>query len=197
MNIKFLKIIGIGFILSVSTLANATLIDNGDYTTDTESGLDWLDWTLTLDKHTTFGGAGWRMATSSEAVALMLNNYKGEDRFDHSDIEYKGAAICSRHPCTGPTKNRFIELFGATVSDTITYAALSYVDEEPGAVYMMGFTEDYALANYYWECDGPCSLMLPNRGVPWVRAAAVPEPAIIALVALGLVGIGFARRRQS
>mgnify|MGYP000249676154 CR=1 FL=1 len=31
MNCKFLKIIGIGFILSVSTLANATLIDYGDY----------------------------------------------------------------------------------------------------------------------------------------------------------------------
>jgi hypothetical protein len=49
MTFKFLKIIGIGFILSVSTLANATLIDNGYYSTDTESGLDWFDWTETLN----------------------------------------------------------------------------------------------------------------------------------------------------
>jgi hypothetical protein len=29
------------------------------------------------------------------------------------------------------------------------------------------------------------------------RLVAVPEPSIIALFALGLVGVGFARRRQS
>ncbi|MFQ3170790.1 MAG: hypothetical protein ACI9DG_000814 [Oleispira sp.] len=34
-------------------------------------------------------------------------------------------------------------------------------------------------------------------GVALVKIAAVSEPAIIALFTLGLVGIGFARRRQS
>jgi hypothetical protein len=76
MMFKFLKIIGIGYLLSVSTLANATLIDNGDYTTDTESGLDWLDWTKTLNYTQSealdeFGGAGWRIATATEADGLM------------------------------------------------------------------------------------------------------------------------------
>jgi hypothetical protein len=74
MTFTFLKIIGIGFILSVSTLANATLIDNGDYTTDTESGLDWLDWTETLSDTQSealaeFSGDGWRIATATEAHA--------------------------------------------------------------------------------------------------------------------------------
>jgi hypothetical protein len=31
----------------------------------------------------------------------------------------------------------------------------------------------------------------------WSKVAEVPEPSIIALFGLGLVGIGFARRRQS
>jgi hypothetical protein len=80
MMFKFLKIIGIGYLLSVSTLANATLIDNGDYTTDTESGLDWLDWTKTLNYTQSealdeFGGAGWRIATATEADGLMDNQF--------------------------------------------------------------------------------------------------------------------------
>ncbi len=76
MTFKFLKIIGIGFILSVSTLANATLIDNGDYTTDTESGLDWLDWTETMNDTQAevlleFSGDVWRIASASEAQDLL------------------------------------------------------------------------------------------------------------------------------
>ena len=31
----------------------------------------------------------------------------------------------------------------------------------------------------------------------WSQVSAVPEPSIIALFGLGLVGIGFARRRRS
>jgi hypothetical protein len=60
--------------------ANAALIDNGDYSTDDESGLDWLDWTLTANKTqaealTLYSSAGWRIATKSEAIGLMDNVY--------------------------------------------------------------------------------------------------------------------------
>jgi hypothetical protein len=81
---KFLKIIGIGFILSVSTLANATLIDNGDYSTDTESGLDWLDWAETKGMTqgyalSQFSDAGWRAATEIEAFGLMENFFNDDN----------------------------------------------------------------------------------------------------------------------
>lgn len=50
MNMKFLKNTFIACILALSFLtnvANAALIDNGEFTTDTATGLEWLDLTET------------------------------------------------------------------------------------------------------------------------------------------------------
>jgi hypothetical protein len=72
----FLKIIGTGFMLSVSTLANAILIDSGDHSSNTESGLDCLDWTETRNMtqtgaSTQFSGEGWPAATGALAHGLL------------------------------------------------------------------------------------------------------------------------------
>jgi hypothetical protein len=194
MNCKFLKIIGIGFILSVSTLANATLIDNGDYTTDTESGLDWLDWTLTKNKTQAealaqFSGAGWRIATGIEARGL-LNDFFGTDF--HGPQEYYDTSLIPDYTVLFP---QFIGLFGAT-SDTAninyfgTYARIdghSLFGAQNGLIYFPNTIRSYGTPSrrYDW------------MGVALVKAAAVSEPAIITLFALGFAGIGFARRRQS
>jgi hypothetical protein len=75
MTFTFLKIICIGFILSVSTLANATLIDNGDYTTDIASGLDCSQLSrircsnMPSEALAEFSSDGWRIATATEAHA--------------------------------------------------------------------------------------------------------------------------------
>ena len=66
----------------ISFNASAALIDNGTYTTDTDSGLDWLDLTETtgitrdnLLPQMVSGGQfeEWRYATSAEVVALWTN----------------------------------------------------------------------------------------------------------------------------
>jgi hypothetical protein len=192
MTFKFLKIIGIGFILSVSTLANATLIDNGDYSTDNESGLDWLDWTLTADKTqaealTLFGGAGWRIATKSEAMGLMDNVY-GVDLGSESstfigmvtvdDYAIKTAILLGGVGSTAPHG-------GSNTYATIEGVGLFGIDS--GTIY--GAT----VPGYYGAIGFKHSFM----GVALVKVAAVSEPATIALFALGFVGVGFARRRQS
>ena len=67
-------------LFNISHSANATIIDNGDYTTDTTSGFDWLDITFTLDRSyndvlsslsTEF--SGWRFATGKEFDDLIYN----------------------------------------------------------------------------------------------------------------------------
>jgi hypothetical protein len=187
MNNKFLKIVGIGFILSVSTLANATLIDNGDYSADTVSGLDWLDWTLTRDKTQTealaqFGGAGWRMATSTEAVGLMEN---------HFDVDVLGGfANGNAIQDLAIKHDQFVALFGITHLSDRTYSKIEGIG-------LIGSDGHNVLAGYLNANYGGTNQHAYYMGVALVRAAAVPEPAIIALFALGLVGIGFARRRQS
>ena len=65
--------------ITVSLTANAALVDNGIYTTDTESGLDWLDLTETrgisyfdMLSNIDSGGAlsGWRYATILEVSSI-------------------------------------------------------------------------------------------------------------------------------
>ena len=122
MNNKFFKIIGIGFILSVSTLANATLIDNGDYSTDTVSGLDWLDWTLTVDKTqaealTIYGSEGWRTATQTEATNLMEN-------FFGAIISSSPAFLANSDPAYAANNASFVGLLGATGGQFTAHATL-------------------------------------------------------------------------
>jgi hypothetical protein len=189
MTFKFLKIIGIGFILSVSTLANATLIDNGDYSTDTESGLDWLDWTETINMTQSealidFSGAGWRVATATEAVGLI------ENHFEVVIGGWPSAGIVSMSSVVGfnEMQSDFFGLLGLTGS-SVSRATLEGFG-------LIGASTTDVYAGFYNTIYGEVGYSNPTKGVAMVKAAAVSEPAIIALFALGLVGIGFARRRQ-
>jgi hypothetical protein len=191
MTFKFLKIIGIGFIMSVSSLANATLIDNGDYSTDNESGLDWLDWTLTKDKTqaealTLYSSEGWRIATKSEALSLMDNIY-GVD-LDSAPYNYIAMTTVADYAAKTAL---FESMLGSTTGSlSNTYATIEGVGLfgiDPGTIY------GASTPLYFGATDFKSWAM----GVALVKKVAVPEPAIIALFGLGLVGIGLARRRQS
>jgi hypothetical protein len=186
MNCKFLKIIGIGFILSVSTLANATLIDNGDYTTDTVSGLDWLDWTETV-KYTQaealfeFSGDGWRIATSSEALQLLEN---------HFGISFGGTDVYDirNSPALIDKRVTFTALMGS-ISPTHSYATI-----EGAGTFGADLMSAYAF--FSPSVYGSIGWSAGWAGVALVKHTTVTEPAIITIFALGFAGIGFARRRQ-
>jgi hypothetical protein len=169
--------------------ANATLIDNGDYSTDTESGLDWLDWTLTVDKTqaealTQFGGAGWRIATESEALGLMENFFDvdfGYSTYLHNSVVLDFSA----------NRSQFVGLMGQThgpISETYTYSLIEGVGK-------FG-VDNFLFAGHGASWHGRVGFKYTDVGIALVKVAAVSEPAIIALFALGVVGIGFARRRQ-
>lgn len=78
-SIRFLLIVA----LTAFTLhAHAIIMDQGNYTTDTDSRLDWLDVTLTRaesyntvnERISTSGDLyGWRFATGDEVVTLLYN----------------------------------------------------------------------------------------------------------------------------
>jgi len=95
MNKKIISRISIALLLLLSQLfllnkAHALaldFIDNGEYTTDTLSGLDWLDVTASVNQSYSYvnsqlgtGGAygGWRYATGDE-FNQMITNYTGID----------------------------------------------------------------------------------------------------------------------
>jgi hypothetical protein len=168
--------------------ANATLIDNGDYSTDDVSGLDWLDWTLTVDKTqaealTLFSGAGWRIATGAEAIGLIDNHFEvdvpsGPNVLATSLLDYS-----AKHA-------QFLGLFGLTGYPATSHATIEWFGLIGSGAYHVYF----GLGPSSYGAVGRSS---GSSGVALVKVAAVSEPTIIALFALGLVGIGFARRRQS
>jgi hypothetical protein len=185
---KFLKIIGIGYLLSVSTLANATFIDNGDYTTDTESGLDWLDWTETINMTQSealidFSGAGWRIATSTEATALI------QGHFDGQVDPLSGYSALTDFSGYHDKRDTFNALFGITYGSVVSWVTIE------------GFGRVGVSKNWLWngnggDVEGQVGYNNSGHGVPLVKATSVSAPASITLLALGFVGIGFARRRQ-
>ena len=77
-----LKCVTFIFMCLLATNSFAELIDNGDVTTDSDSGLDWLDLTISSgrsfsDVSTQFGSngdfEGWRYANISEVKQLLIN----------------------------------------------------------------------------------------------------------------------------
>jgi len=110
---KTLALVGL---LALSIYANAAIIDNGNFTTDTLSGLDWLDVTATtgrsynevFDDINTSGGdfdAGeWRYASNSEFQSLLSNVF---------GFTYTGGRVISE------SYSESIESFISTFGDTL------------------------------------------------------------------------------
>jgi hypothetical protein len=215
----FKKLIPLLFLLS-GFQANATIIDNDIYTTDTATGLDWLDVTATLNLSSDTLSAqfavgdsfeGWRYATGSEFNTVWSNITGGNpidestnsiDSYillfgstsdalhlalgvDNTDLAC-GAPSCGAHIVSGMIGESMM------IGDFNYHAIATARDWSENSNSVDGFTAQDTTVGFD---DVPYA----GLGHWLVRASstAVPEPSIIALFALGFVGIGFARRRQS
>ena len=84
--------------------AHATIIDNGTYTTDTATGLDWLDVTASTNLSFSYvssqfgtGGQfeGWRYASGADFTTLLLD--WGITAAPHGQIDFDPAAQWALH----------------------------------------------------------------------------------------------------
>jgi hypothetical protein len=241
MTFKFLKIMGIGFILSVKKLlpilflftgfqANATIIqqsaDGLKWQYDNVSGLQWLDLNFTdnysiqsaLDTY-----SGWRLANKTEFQS-MFGQYEIDaddlvvDRSCSSNnlgvgLEYTS---CRQWDSDSFLSNKFTREFGITGKtnwrDLRKVTSYGYYDDDgvrrsggvqvsvwdtaPDEIWAFhNSLHDKSAASFTNGRHSDYGQFLVRAFVP--EPVLVPEPTIIALFALGLVGIGFARRRQS
>lgn len=194
--------------------AQAALIDNGDYTTDTLTGLDWLDVSITVNQSITFvysqmesGGIyeGWRYATKLE-VATFWTSAGGSGQYAglspgtaHYSTENNGlyATVAGLWGATyGTSTSGYIE---AAVGELLAPSnplnqdhALAilrdWADYEPDRY----ATTDFASFDWHVRVDQPFS----DSGSALVRAS-VPEPASLFLVGAAFVGLALPRRRRS
>jgi len=178
--------------------ANAVIIDQTATTLDTDTGFEWLDMSYTdgityadaLAGSNTFEGGGWRNASYSEVVELASNavGYDITTTFYHDALSFNGLSALT-------------DFLGRTIGVGTYSLVVGNVDIGGGldraqfgySTTASGFFRDNINDNIWDAASDPDT----SVGTFLVRSSAVPEPSIIALFGLGLVGIGFARRRQS
>jgi hypothetical protein len=192
--------------------ANAAIISGTHSTADGKSvalqGLEWLSWDETYNSTRTAVEAGgyfddgWRYATGAEFGGLISSiwggasgentgNYDGSqwlwENFDNSDF------------VAAPDDNRIKVMY---VGDTsaCNLNDTSGLNRSCAGIYEAFNDQPDGMFDASWGATGTVFALIeydrPFTASVLVRAAPIPEPSIIFLLALGLFGLKFAGRNE-
>jgi len=207
---KFLKIASIAMALVLSSSASAALIDNDMFTTDTSTGLDWLDLTESHlrtynDISSKFGAGeefeGWRYATRAEVAGFWSAFGGDENHYNGWSTENNGlfanvSSLWGVPYCNINFCNEGEGTLQALTADFWSASSVWVVSARDAS-----HIPDSATMDYFSNSSG--SFSVATNGVvgtssALVRVSAVPIPATVWLFGSGLIGlIGFARRKKA
>lgn len=193
---KFLTALCITITVALSGNTHATLIDNGLFTSDTATGLDWLD--LSVSAGQAYNSAatqndGWRYATNEEVEDLFNTAFEGY--YSHRPDDYAFSQDYTHYAGLKADAINWWGLFGGTTSSK----SLGMYRDENNFLRTTGVTRYYSTGwfvygkNYSTDLSDQADNHLDSYGTFLVRdtegyEAPIPEPAIPALFITGIAG---------
>lgn len=220
MNIKSTLLSLVAVVFSANVNAAVISVDwqtTGDnlITTDTVSGLDWLDLSATVSlpydyvlSEQVAGGefSGWRYATTDEVTTMLLSNF-GIDLYDgNTTTGPLPAGLAQATSYLGDTTSvwgtSYTGLTGITSQDRLPSDGHLVVGADYNFDIQMFFRRIDSDLNTSFQGDGRVSASVGHWLVattPWEpEVSAVPVPAAVWLFGSGLLGlIGVARRKKA
>jgi hypothetical protein len=184
-------------LLLVSVQVNAAIIDNGSWTADTESSLDWLDLSATTGysyNNVLESYSSWRHATYDEVV----------DMYDQifTSVDFSSELIW--HDVNDGTESDmeaeiFKNLFGITFSDGSLIKSIGFYMREDNNLGFLGTLDRVENGNSriyttYYPSSYDFDSINPEWGHFLVRVTSVPEPTTPLLFLAGMLGLGIVRR---
>jgi hypothetical protein len=188
-------------LIAATTTTQAALVAHGDYTTDTDTGLDWMDHQISVGMSFNAvlaelgpGGLfeGWQVATLDQAHDYLRNaGWIGP--FDANNNQNVGFVT---HLQTVTTDSFTDDPLGQLGMDR-------FLNDPASGLGILGLLDDPAgdFGDTSYSFDpigdmGDSSVADPNTSTFLVRATVVPVPAAIWLFLSGLLALGVKARRE-